>query len=150
MYGFGNTEESLQQLIYGHKRRGLPNGKPLDHTTGIGWVRLIQGQYADALNKGVIVHAIIVESTGGVAPASLAVVRRLARRSTGAGAIDRTVYGTTRLSTQSYYTHHTQQLSKAAVTYDAKAILKAITSLKQKTFGGVTPAADAAANDAQA
>ena len=59
------------------------------------------------------------------------------RVSPGKGAIDRTVYGTTRLSTQSYYTHHTQQLSKAAVTYDAKAILKAITSLKQKTFGGV-------------
>ena len=37
-----------------------------------------------------------------------------------------------------------------AVIIATVKILKGITSLKQKTFGGVTPAADAAANDAQA
>ena len=40
--------KSCTAIVDGHKRRGLPGGKPLDHETGIGWVRLILGQYADA------------------------------------------------------------------------------------------------------
>ena len=59
----------------------------------------------------------------------------LMRRSTGKHATDRTVYGTTRVSTKSFYTHHTQQMSKAAVMYDAKAIRKQVTYLKQRAFG---------------
>ena len=49
------------------------------------------------------------------------------------GAVDRvlvfTRYGTKRISTKSYFTHHTQQISKAAVMYDARAIFKRVTVL---------------------
>ena len=31
---------------------------------------------------------------------------------------------------KSYFTHHTQQIAKAAVMYDARAILKRVTVLK--------------------
>ena len=47
----------------------------------------------------------------------------------GTGATDRTTYGGTRISTKSFYVHHSQMLSKAAVMHDAKAIRKQITCL---------------------
>ena len=65
-----------------------------------------------------------------LSPSSLA-----ARR----GATDRTIYGRTRISTKSFYVHHSQMLAKAAVMSDAKAIRKQITCLKQR----VCTAADA-------
>ena len=48
------------------------------------------------------------------------------------GATNRTTYGETRISTKSFYVHHSQMLSKAAVMHDAKAIRKQITCLKQR------------------
>ena len=57
------------------------------------------------------------------------------------------------MSTKSFYTHHThhtQQMSKAAVMYDAKAIRKQVTYLKQRAFGRAVNAADAAAFGEQA
>ena len=59
-------------------------------------------------------------------------MRYLARRSRGKGATDRTRYGTTRISTKSFYTHHGQMLVKAAVVYDALAINKQVMSQRQK------------------
>ncbi len=67
---------------------------------------------------------MIVETYGGVAPHSLAHIGYLHKRATGDGGYDRTEYGTTRISTASFFKHHTQRLSKAAVTWDAAAIRK--------------------------
>ena len=44
----------------------------------------------------------------------------------------RSRYGTTRISTKSFYTHHGQMLVKAAVVYDALAINKQIIGQRQK------------------
>ena len=60
------------------------------------------------------------------------------------------MYGTTRVSTKSFYTHHTQQMSKAVVVHDAKAIRKQVTYLKQRAFGCAARSADAEADDARA
>jgi len=57
---------------------------------------------------------------------------KLANRSKGHGAYDRTRYGRTRTSPTSFVTHHTQQISKAAVVNDSKAILKCIISRKRQ------------------
>ena len=46
-----------------------------------------------------------------------------ARGHTGA---DRTIYGSLPTSPQSFLTHHIQKITRAAVYYDAKAILKAV------------------------
>ena len=89
---------------------------------------------------------MIIEALGGIAPASLAVVRHLTRRSAGKGAADRSVYGTTRVSTRSFYTHHTQQMSKAAVMHDAKAIRRQVLYLKQRVFGCAVRATEAGAD----
>ena len=72
---------------------------------------------------------MIVETTGGLAPHSRRHVSYLSHgpRQRRRGAVDRTQYGTTRISTKSYFTHHTQQIAKAAVMYDARAILKRVT-----------------------
>eukprot|EP00962_Isochrysis_galbana_P041077 scaffold14997_cov167-Isochrysis_galbana.AAC.2 len=69
---------------------------------------------------------------------------RLARRSKGPGAVDRTRYGLHRSCPQCFVVHHMQRLSKAAVVFvfvfDAKAIKKGAISLKQQACH-VRPAA---------
>ena len=89
---------------------------------------------------------MIVETTGGLAPHSRRHVSYLSHgpRQRRRGAVDRTQYGTTRISTKSYFTHHTQQIAKAAVMYDARAILKRVTVLKQTCLRAGTAAHAAA------
>ena len=60
------------------------------------------------------------------------------------------VNGSTRTSTKSFYTHHAQMLSKAAVIYDAQAINTHIVHKRQKLINNTKPAADAAAPDGMA
>ena len=59
-------------------------------------------------------------------------LNKLANRPTGHGAYDRTGYGRTRASPTSLVTHHTQQISKAAVVNDSKVMRQCIISRKQK------------------
>ena len=59
----------------------------------------------------------------------------MAERARAKGGTDRTKYGSSRASTRSFYVHHMQQVSKAAVITDAAAIGRQITSLNQKAFG---------------
>ena len=65
-----------------------------------------------------------------------AAVRQLSKRAEGKGAIDRTKYGLSRMSTHSYYAHHVQQLGKEAIVGDVKQIATAVTNLKRKVFVG--------------
>ena len=59
----------------------------------------------------------------------------------GPGAVDCTRYGQLRGRTRSFLRHHTQQLVKAAVVGDSEAILRKITTLKQRAFGAASAAA---------
>ena len=68
----------------------------------------------------------------------------LHRRTRTSGAVDRTHYGSVRMSPTSYFVHHTQQLSKAAVVGETASIRRRIDVLKQKACKAV--AADAAAS----
>ena len=61
------------------------------------------------------------------------------RRLLGAGASDRTKYGSTRASARSFMVHHTQRISLAAVKYDALAIRKKMLSKKQKLAAHAAP-----------
>ena len=58
-----------------------------------------------------------------------------APRATATGARDMTKYGTTRVSTRSFYTHHTQRLSTAAVRLDAKNIRRGINRITAASRG---------------
>ena len=79
-----------------------------------------------------------------MSPPFLRHVGRLHRRTRTPGAVDRTHYGSVRMSPKSYFVHHTQQLSKAAVVGEGASIRRRIDVLKQKACKAV--AADAAAS----
>ena len=51
-YGFGNTEEKYRVKVFGCKERGRPRDGPLDHSTGKGWVKHVEGDYPDRHAKG--------------------------------------------------------------------------------------------------
>ena len=53
-------------------------------------------------------------------------------RAKGRNAVDRTKYGSARDSPKAFYTHHMQQIVKAAVVYDAQAIRKQVIGLRQR------------------
>ena len=110
------------------------------------------GQYADALKKRHSVVPVIVEVFGSISEHTRAHFRHLAERSKGPGAIDRTRtrYGRLRGSTRSFRRHHLQQLVKAAVVGDSEAILRQITSLKQRAFGAAPAAAGGSVRNAGA
>ena len=69
----------------------------------------------------------------------------LEQRAKGAGASDRTKYGTSRCSARSYVVHHTQRISLAAAMYDAMAIRKRLLGKKQKIAAPAAPTDDARA-----
>ena len=63
---------------------------------------------------------------------ALAHVGHLARRAKGKHARDGTKYGRSRMSTTSFFVHHIQRMSVAAVAMDARAIRKAVNGKKQR------------------
>ena len=137
-------------LVLGCKARGRQRDGAFNHSTGRGWVKGKAGQYADALRKRSSVVAAIIEAFGGISPHYRAFIRRLADRSKGANATDRTRYGRLRGSTRSFMRHHIQHVVKAAVVGDSEAILRQITFLKQRVFGTAQAAAGGSARDATA
>ena len=82
---------------------------------------------------------MIVEAYGGIGRRGRRQCAALAERAKGKSATDRTRYGTTRASTRSYYVHHTQQIVKAAVMYDAQAIRKQVLCERQRLLTSHTP-----------
>ena len=144
LFGFGSTEEKYRVMTLGCAERGRQSEGPFNHWTGKGWVKAQKGHYHDGIvNKKAKIVPMIVEATGGVAPHSRSQVKRYTGRAKGAGAIDRTKYGETRASTKSYYVHHMQRISKAAVYFDARAIRKRVVAAKQKASAAyAAPTAD--------
>ena len=129
-------------MTLGCQARGRADDPPFDATTGRGRVEAVKGHYHDALvikrNKVVV---WLVEASGGIAPQPLARLHRNSRLAASRGARDRTKYGLAGGSPRSFLVHHTQQISKAAVLYDAMAIRKAIRGLKQRVMNGAAHAA---------
>ena len=110
----------------------------MDHSTGKGWVKEHKGHYHDALMvKGSRVVPWIVETFGGQAPHSLAYLRHLSRRARGKSARDATKYGTSNTSPRSFYEHHRQRVSAAAILGDAAAIVRSVNARKQDHAAGV-------------
>ena len=140
LYAFGNTEEFYRVRILGCKQVGHPKMAPFDHTTGKGYVEGKAGQYADALRKGSRVISAIVETFGGITPHFLSYLSYLARRAKGRHGRDSTVYGRSRTSARSFFTHHTQRIGLAAQVGDAQAIRRSVRYWKQCAAGAVTRA----------
>ena len=82
-----------------------------------------------------------MEASGGITPHFAVHLGYLARRSKGKGSRDATKYGSSRTSPTNFYIHHVQRISVAAVSYDAKAIRKAVCGRKQQLLSGRTAGA---------
>jgi hypothetical protein len=112
---FGGTAESARHLTLGCKQRGTADQAPFDHATGVGHVAGHAGHYADALAKGRQVVLIVIETTGAVHPDAVGMLYAWHAETRAEGCIDRTVYGTSRTATTSFFTHHLRLISLAAV-----------------------------------
>ena len=135
LYGFGSTEEPYRLLTLGCRARGSPHEPPFNHSTGRGFVKVHKGHYDDALkNKRSKVVLALVEAFGGVNRTLGGYAHSLGKRAHGRGATDRTKYGGVRASPRVFRVHHLQQVSKAAVVYDARAILKQVIGTKQRAL----------------
>jgi len=88
--------------------------------------------YYDAIHvKQSKVVLVLVESLGGAAPNTVAALELLATWLKAPGAKDGTHYSYARSGPKSFVPFHLQQLSKAAVAFDVRAINAAIITLKQ-------------------
>ena len=87
------SRAGVKCVVLGCQERGKPSDGPFDHATGKGWVKGVQGQYADAMRRRTQVNVVLVESTGGIARGTWTRMRRLGRRAAGKGSVDRTKYG---------------------------------------------------------
>ena len=104
---------------------------PLVHATGKGWVKEHKGQYYDALHvKNGIVKICLVESQGGIAPPTKRIIHNFAKEVGSPSAVDRTDYGTASGSARGFAQHHSQQLSRAAVSGDAQNINNAARNMR--------------------
>ena len=110
------------KTVLGLKQRGTEGQRPLDRTTGVGFVAACDGDYADALRKRRSVVLVNTESTGAVGPRGVRLLAQLAKDVRRKGAVDSTVYGTARTSTRSFFVHHLSAVAAGAVHADAIAL----------------------------
>ena len=96
---------------------------PYDRSTGSGYVARHDGQYSDALAKGLGGTLLHAETTGAISTAFMATLRVLGRLSRRAGSIDLTQYGEGRASPKFFLTHHAANISTAIQAADANTVL---------------------------
>jgi len=133
----GCTEENLRKLVLGLKQVGGRSDAPYDRVTGAGFVAAHNGQYADALSKGVGVSLLVAETTGALAASFMTILRLLARQTRLPGATDNSRYGEGRASPRSFLTHHVANISTAIQTADAQTILNAASARMLRVSFGV-------------
>ena len=124
--------------MLGLKQVGSRDDAPYDRMTGAGFVAACDGQYADALSKGVGVSTLLVaETTGALAASFMTILRLLARQTRLPGATDNTRYGEGRASPRSFLTHHVANISTAIQAADAQTILNAASARMLRVSYGV-------------
>ena len=132
-FALGNTEEALRKSNLGHAARGEPNGPAYDRRSGRGYVRATaHADYADALAKGHRVVLLVCESTGALSRAFDGLLRRLGRLAVSTTADDYTLYGASRSSPASFYSHHYAAVSCAAVFSDVTSLHERAASLSRE------------------
>ena len=123
-FAFGGTEEWLVRTTLGLREIGAPADYASDRrTTGTGWVRAHDGDYADALRKGYGLTLCATETSGGVNPTFDRLLRAHDRLSREPGTQDYTRYGTSRASPSTYRRHHLAAHAAAVVYTDAATLL---------------------------
>ena len=77
-----------------------------------------------------VVKICLVESQGGIAPPTKRIIFNFAKEVGSPSAVDRTDYGTASGSARGFAQHHSQQLSRAAVSGDAQNINNAARNMR--------------------
>jgi hypothetical protein len=129
---FGNTEEALLRLILGTRQRGQPTDRPLDHSTGYGYVAAHSGHYADGIAKGNDAIPLISETLGGINRTAVNTLHRLHALTAPASARDGTQYGISRSATTSFHAHHLRLISLATHRENIAILLAAADRLDLK------------------
>ena len=119
---FGNTLERARTLVLGTAARGSPSDRPLDRTTGLGRVAATDGQYADAIRRGLYVLLLLIESTGAFSPDLTRLLRALAASASATHGADTTVYGASHASPRDFVSHHAAAISNAVVAAESALI----------------------------
>ena len=129
-YSFGSTEEHYRAKVFGTEAHGGVRGdRPLNHSTGVGWVRGRKGDYTVARGKGHTVVLLLHEIYGGLQRDG---TRHLRSLSKAARTRDTTEYhdppGGLRLS---YQEHWGRALSAATALGDAFRVVHRLRKLPQ-------------------
>ena len=126
LVAFGGTEERERRTVCGVAERGTAAGYRADggqRRDGVGgWVRAHGGDYADAQSKGFGLTLLHTETSGAIAGALDALLRRYDRLSRAVGTVDTTEYGQSPASPRTYYRHHLAAHSAAVVFADVVTI----------------------------
>jgi hypothetical protein len=120
----GCTEENLRRTVLGLTGQGTAADHHHSRSTGAGHIPPHDGQYADAIAKRHFVTLLATENTGAFNKALTHLLRHLAHLAKSPAGNDSTIYGTSRLSPQSFYQHHAAAISAAIVAADSATILK--------------------------
>ena len=121
-FAFGNTLEALIVKVRGVAARGDPADPPLDRRTGVGRVDAADGDYADGLSKGHLLHLYVAETTGALCPNTVDALKGLDRAARSSSGYDSTSYGQSRSSPKSFYAHHLANISCSIVYEGARAL----------------------------
>ena len=120
------SEERERRTVCGVAERGTAAGYRADggqRRDGVGgWVRAHGGDYADAQSKGFGLTLLHTETSGAIAGALDALLRRYDRLSRAVGTVDTTEYGQSPASPRTYYRHHLAAHSAAVVFADVVTI----------------------------
>ena len=109
--------------MLGHPARGEPGADPLNRLTGDGRVSLKRGEYSDAADKGHHTLLHVTEPSGACSRSLTRLLRDTSKTVGLPGVHDSTVYGTSRASPRSYFSHHIAAISSAIRLADTLTIL---------------------------
>ena len=115
---------------------GSRSGSARSRSRCKGRVDKVDGQYADALQRGIGVALLLVETTGALSAGFMTILRILAKQARLPGATDLTQYGEGRASPKAFLTHHVANISTAVQAADAHTVLNAATSRAQRLAHG--------------
>ena len=125
LFALGGTEERSRVVVLGTAERGRPTDGPFDRSTGVGWVRQRDGDYADGLSKGLAVAHYCTEVSGAVNRVFDKLLLSLNRTSHLPGTVDSTVYGLSPANTRGFRRHYLAAHAAAVTLADAQSLLDA-------------------------
>ena len=122
--GFGNTSERCREVVLGRRERGREGDGVFNRRTGAGHVKAKAGDYERALENGVEVVPLLVETFGGFGSGLVAMLKTAAEWRHDR--LDASEYDETTWAARKYTPFVTQKLSVAVHLSMAQEIAEAL------------------------